>query len=87
MLPECLRNVCQRKILYGELEMGKRSHGGQKKRCKDSLKATLKFFNIPTEPLEQITQDRAKWRGRMRRGASKYDAEQKGGDRPIRGLW
>ena len=28
--------------------MGKRSHGGQKKRYKDTLKASLKDFNIPT---------------------------------------
>ena len=51
-----------KKIIYGELEMGKRSHGGQKKRYKDTLKASLKDFNIPTESWEQIAQDRAKWR-------------------------
>ena len=38
-----------KKILYGELEMGKHSHDGQKKRYKDTLKASLKDFNIPTE--------------------------------------
>ena len=48
-----------KKIHYGELEMGKRSHGGQKKRCIDTLKASLKDFNIPTESWEQIAQDRA----------------------------
>ena len=37
-----------KKILYGELEMGKHSHGGQKKQYKDTLKAPLKDFNIPT---------------------------------------
>ena len=37
-----------KKILYGELQVGKRSHGGQKKRYKDTLKASLKDFNIPT---------------------------------------
>ena len=31
-----------KKFLYGELEMGKPSHGGQKKRYKDTLKASLK---------------------------------------------
>ena len=36
--------------------MGKRSHGGQKKRYKDTLKASLKDFNIPTESWEQIAQ-------------------------------
>ena len=38
-----------KKILSEELEMGKRSHDGQKKRYKDTLKASLKDFNIPTE--------------------------------------
>ena len=32
------------KILYGELEMGKRT---QKRRCEDTLKASFKDFNIP----------------------------------------
>ena len=36
-----------KKILYGELQVGKRSHGGQKKRYKDTLKASLKDFSIP----------------------------------------
>ena len=52
------------KILYGELQVGKRSHGGQKKRYKDTLKASLKDFNIPTESWEQIAQDRTKWRSK-----------------------
>ena len=43
-----------KKILYGEPEVGKRSHGGQKKRYKDTLNASLKDFNIPTESWEQI---------------------------------
>ena len=57
-----------KKILYGELQVGKRSHGGQKKRYKDTLKASLKDFNIPTESWEQIAQDRTKWLGRITRG-------------------
>ena len=66
-----LKERLPKKILYGELEMGKRSHGGQKKGCKD----TLKDFIIPTESWEQIAQDRAKWRGLIRRGASEYEAK------------
>ena len=58
-LPKCLLNVCQ-KILYGELQIGKRSHACQKKRYKDTLKVFLKDFNIPTESWEQIAQDRTK---------------------------
>ena len=45
------------KILYGELQVGKRSHDGQKKRYEDTIKAALKDFNIPTESWEQIAQD------------------------------
>ena len=71
MPEECL----PKKILYGGLEMGKRSYGGQKKRYKDTLKASLKDFNIPTESWEQIAQDRAKWRGPIRRGASECEAK------------
>ena len=63
-----------KKILYGELEMGKHSHGGQEKRYKDTLKASLKDFNIPAKSWEQIAQGRAKWRGLIRRGASEYEA-------------
>ena len=64
-----------KKILYGELQVGKRSHGGQKKRYKDTLKASLKDFNIPTESRELIAQDRTKWRGLIRRGADEYEAK------------
>ena len=63
-----------KQILYGELQVGKRSQGGQKKRYKDTLKASLKNYSIPTESWEQIAQDRIKWRGFIRRGADEYEA-------------
>ena len=63
-----------KKILYGE-QVGKRSHGGQKKRYKDTLKASLKDFNIPTESWEQIAQDSTKWRDLIKRGAGEYEAK------------
>ena len=78
------------KNFCGELEMSKRSHSGQKKRYKDTLKASLKDFNIPTESWEQIAQDRAKWQGLIRRGASEYElkriseAEQKRAQRKAK---
>ena len=59
----------------GELQVGKRSHGGQKKRYKYTLKASFKDLNIPTESWEQIAQDRTKWRGLIRRGAGEYEAK------------
>ena len=49
-----------KKVLYGELQEGKRSQGGQKKRYKDTLKASLKDFTIPTESLEQAAEGRTK---------------------------
>ena len=63
-----------KKILYEELHVGKRSHGGQKKPYKDTLKASLKDFNIPTESWEQA-QGRTKWRDLIRRGAGEYEAK------------
>ena len=89
----CYQNAEERlpkKILCGELEMGKRSHGGPKERYKDTPKASLKDFNIPTESWEQTAQDRAKWRGLIRRGASEgeekriSEADQKSAQRKTR---
>ena len=39
-----------KKVLYGELQEGKRSQGGKKKRYKDTLKASLKDLNIQLSP-------------------------------------
>ena len=61
-----------KKILYGELQVVKRS---QKKRYKDYLKASLKDFNIPTKSWEQIAQDRTKWQGLIRMGDGEYKAK------------
>ena len=49
-----------KKVLYGELQEGKRSQGDQKKRYKDTLKASVKDFNIPSESWERAAQDRTK---------------------------
>ena len=66
-----------KKILYVELQVhvGKRSHGDQKKWYKDTLKTSFKDFNIPTESWEQISQDRTKWPGLIKRGAGEYEAK------------
>ena len=74
-----------KKILYGVLQVGKCSNGGQKKRYKDTLKASLKDFNIPTESWEQIAQDHTSGEG-----AGEYEtkriseAEQKRAQRKAR---
>ena len=59
-----------KKVFYGELQEGKRFEGGQKKRYKDTLKASLKDFDIPIGSWEQTAQERSKWRGLINKGAA-----------------
>ena len=79
-----------KKVLYGEHQEGKHSQGGQKKRYKDTLKASLKDFIIPIESWEQAAQDRTKWRCLINKGASQfkakriYEAEKKRKERKAR---
>ena len=49
-----------KKVFYGELQEGNSSPGGQTKRYKDTVKASLTDFNIPTEAWEQGAQDGTK---------------------------
>ena len=51
-----------RRVLCGELKEGRRSVGGQYKRFKDYLKATLKKNAIPPDQLETLAADRKGWR-------------------------
>ena len=46
-------------VFYGELKEGKRSQGGQKKRYQDTLKDSLKDFDIPVGPWEPIKVSRS----------------------------
>ena len=64
-----------KKVLYGERQEGKRSQGGQKKRYKDTFKASLKDFNIPTESWEQAAQDRTKWHCLINKDVSQSEAK------------
>ena len=47
-----------KQLLYGELCIGKRTAGGQKKRYKDGLKATLKSLDINVNTWESLAKDR-----------------------------
>ena len=62
-----------KKVFYGELKEGKRSQGGQKKRYKDTLKNSLKDFDIPMGPWEPTAQERSKWRGLINKRAALYE--------------
>ena len=72
-----------KQLLYGELGHGKRTVGGQRKRFKDSLKVSLKGFNISTESWESLASGRPRWRHLITKGAntaeerSSLQAEQK----------
>jgi len=46
-----------KRLLYSELEQGNRSHGGRRKRFKDTLKASLKAFSIAPGHWEEAAQD------------------------------
>ena len=63
-----------KKVFYGQLQEGKRSQGGQKKRNKDTFKASLKDFDIPIGSWEQTAQERSKWRGLINKGEKKRES-------------
>ena len=64
-----------KKVFYGELQEGKRSQVGQKKRYKDTLKASLKDFDIPIGSWEQTAQEQSKWRGFINKRTALYKKE------------
>ena len=59
-----------KQLFYGEPCRGKRTVGGQRKRLKDSLKLSLKDFNISTESGESLASDRPCWRNVINKGAN-----------------
>ena len=63
-----------KRLFYGELQQGKRSHGGQKKRFKDTLKTSLKAFAITPDSWEQTAMDRAMWRSSVHKGSKICEA-------------
>ena len=63
-----------RQILYGELQEGSRAVGGQKKRYKDQLKATLKLCDISPAELETLAADRPTWRTAVHRAAESFES-------------
>ena len=62
-------------VFYGELQVGIRTQGGRKKRCKNTLKPSLEDFNIPPESWEHTAQDRAKCCSLIRKGTDDYEAK------------
>ena len=63
-----------KKLPFRELQHGKRSLGGQKKRFKNTLKVSLKAFNISYNSWEQAAMKRRKWRAAVCSGAESHEA-------------
>ena len=57
-----------KKLMYGELENGKRNVGGQKLRFKDVAKRHLKAMEIDVSNWEQLATDRISWRSSLHSG-------------------
>ena len=62
-----------RQILYGQLEQGYRTVGGQKKRYKDHLNMTMKKCGMRQPELETLASDRSQWREACRVGLATYN--------------
>ena len=60
-------------VIYGESPEGTRSQGDQKKCYKETLKASLKDFDIPMGSWKQTARERSKWRGLINKGAALYE--------------
>ena len=66
-------NCLPKHIFYGELATGKCTTGGQYKHYKDTLKASLKNFNIDPDTWANLAAIRTTWRSEIRRGATQYE--------------
>ena len=62
-----------KRLLYGELRHGRRSRGGQRKRYKDTLKASLKSCGLDPETWEADAQHRSNWRSAVKHGVAEFE--------------
>ena len=74
-------------VFYGELDGGHRTPGGQRKRYKDVLKATLKSCGIPHTTWEATATDRAFWRSTCHSGLRDYEEKRCDALRDKRTRW
>ena len=62
-----------KKLMFAELQCGKRLPGGPKKRYKDTLKETLKSFSINPDSWEEAAQNRSNWRVAVHNGVKYHE--------------
>ena len=61
-----------RRLMYGELQLGKRNQGRPKLRYKDTVKANLQWCNIKPRELEDRAMDRPVWRASIHKAVSNF---------------
>ena len=66
-----------KRIFYSELEEGRRTHGGQRKRFKDILKQNLKRCFIRIETWEPRARNRCDWRATIFEGVKNFEEQRK----------
>ena len=59
-----------RRLLYGELQLGKRSKGRPRLRFKDTVKANIQWCPIVPKEMEEHARDRPKWKASVRKAAA-----------------
>ena len=75
-----------KQLLFGELADGKRLVGGQKKRFKDTLKASLKSFDIDINTWDKVAVDRPTWRSLTQKGCQIHEERRTAGAKKKREL-
>ena len=70
-------NRMPKNVLYGELSDGCRPRGRPKLRYKDLCKTSLKEFGIDEKGWETRTENKELWRRDLKRGARKYEDNQR----------
>ena len=64
-----------KKLLFGELKVGKQSQSGQCRCHKDTLKVSLKSCGVNHNTWEDATQNRSRWRSSVKSGVEQFKAK------------
>ncbi|KAJ1207328.1 hypothetical protein NDU88_002719 [Pleurodeles waltl] len=62
-----------KRLFYGEWVEGKRTQGGQKKHFEDTLKVSLKSFDIDPDSWEILEKGCPAWRSCINKGTTSYE--------------
>ena len=64
-----------KQLFFADLSQGKRHMGGQKKRYKNTLKALLKTFSVPTDRCLNAALCRVTWRSTINKGTTLFERD------------